>query len=153
MVSGPLTQEVPPTAPDPHRHSQRHPHSLQVLHQISLDQVRLNFCSSLYKIRCKHIQTPSLVAISTILTWHHFLAGSSSKICTSCFTSITITAIVSYAVSFILGALVVLCTVRKKSNCQKFYSLTIARKQQQQQLAPVYEDVVGQSQNIELKKN
>ena len=67
----------------------------------------------------------------------------------------TITAIVSCAVSFILGALVGAvvhyCTVRKKSNCQKFYSLTVARKQQQP--APVYEDIVGQSQNIELKEN
>ena len=68
-----------------------------------------------------------------------------------------ITAIVSCAVSFILGALVGAvvhyCTVRKKSNCQKCYSLTMVRKQQQQQPAPVYEDVVGQSQNIELKEN
>ena len=40
------------------------------------------------------------------------------------------------------------CTV-KKCDCQKFYSLTIARKQQQQQPAPVYDDIVGQSQNIE----
>ena len=44
-------------------------------------------------------------------------------------------------------------TVRKKCDCQKFYSLTIARKQQQQQPAPVYDDIVGQSQNIELKEN
>ena len=76
----------------------------------------------------------------------------------SYFTSNVITAVVSCAVSFILGALVGAvvhyCTVRKKSNCQKCYSLTIARKQhQKQQTAPVYEDVVGQSQNIELKEN
>ena len=36
---------------------------------------------------------------------------------------------------------------------KKFYSLTIARMKQQQQPEPVYEDIVGQSQNIELKEN
>ena len=48
------------------------------------------------------------------------------------------------------------CAVRKKSECQKFYSLTVGRKQQKQQKqqpAPVYEDIVAQSQNIELKEN
>jgi len=45
------------------------------------------------------------------------------------------------------------CAVRKKSKCQKFYSLTIGRKQQKQQPAPVYEDIAAQSQNIELKEN
>ena len=93
------------------------------------------------------------------------MAGSSNEagnICTSCPTSVAITAVVSCAVSFTIGALVgavvLYCTVRKKSNCQKCYSLTIAHKQQQQQQqqqqpAPVYEDIVGQSQNIELKEN
>ena len=75
----------------------------------------------------------------------------------SCFTSNIITAVVSCAVSFVLGALVGAvvhyCTVKKKSNCQKCYSLTMVRKQQKQQPVPVYEDVVGQSQNIELKEN
>ena len=75
----------------------------------------------------------------------------------SCFTSNIITAVVSCAVSFILGALVgavvLYCTVRKKCDCQKCYSLAMAHKQQQQQSAPVYEDVIGQSQNIELKEN
>ena len=76
----------------------------------------------------------------------------------SCFTGNIITAVISCAVSFITGALVgavvYYCTVRKKSNCQKCYSLTVAHKQQQQQQpAPVYEDVIGQSQNIELKEN
>ena len=92
--------------------------------------------------------------------YHHFLADSSNEIgniCTSCSTSIAITAVVSCAVSFILGALVgavvYYCTVRKKCDCQKCYSLTVAHKQQQQQPAPVYEDIVGQSQNIELKEN
>ena len=74
----------------------------------------------------------------------------------SCSTSNVITAVVSCAVSFIIaalvGAVVHYCTVRKKCDCQKFYSLTIACKQQQQQPAPVYDDV-GQSQNIELKEN
>ena len=73
-----------------------------------------------------------------------------------CSTSVSITAAVSCAVSFITGALVGAvvhyCTV-KKCDCQKFYSLTTARKQQQQQPAPVYEDVIGESQNIELKEN
>ena len=72
-------------------------------------------------------------------------------------TSIAITAVVSCAVSFIIaalvGAVVHYCSVRKKCDCQKFYSLTIARKQQKQQPAPVYDDIVGQSQNIELKEN
>ena len=45
------------------------------------------------------------------------------------------------------------CAVRKKSKCQKFYSLTVGRKQQKQQPAPVYEDIAAQSQNIELKEN
>ena len=97
---------------------------------------------------------------STSTTCHHFLADSSnegSNICTSCSTSVVITAVVSCAVSFITGALVgavvYYCTVRKKSNCQKCYSLAIVHKQQQQQPAPVYEDVMGQSQNIELKEN
>ena len=75
----------------------------------------------------------------------------------SCSTSNVITAVVSCAVSFIIaalvGAVVHYCTVRKKCDCQKFYSLTIACKQQQQQPAPVYDDIVGQSQNIELKEN
>ena len=72
-------------------------------------------------------------------------------------TSLAIAAVVSCAVSFIIaalvGAVVHYCTVRKKCDCQKFYSLTIARKKQQQQPAPVYDDIVGQSQNIELKEN
>ena len=76
----------------------------------------------------------------------------------SCSTSNVITAVVSCAVSFIIAALVGTvvhyCTVRKKCDCQKFYSLTIAHKQQkQQQPAPVYDDIVGQSQNIEMKEN
>ena len=72
-------------------------------------------------------------------------------------TSIAITAVVSCAVSFIIAALVAAvvhyCTVRNKCDCQKFYSLTKAHKQQQQQPAPVYDDIVGQPQNIELKEN
>ena len=83
--------------------------------------------------------------------------GSSDTPSASCSTSNVITAVVSCAVSFIIaalvGAMVHYCTVRKKCDCQKFYSLTIARKQQQQQPAPVYDDIVGQSQNIELKEN
>ena len=83
--------------------------------------------------------------------------GSSDAPSISYSTSIAITAVVSCAVSFIIaalvGALVHYCTVRNKCDCQKFYSLTIARKQQQQQPAPVYDDIVGQPQNIELKEN
>jgi len=61
---------------------------------------------------------------------------------------------VSFILGALVGAVVYYCTVRKKCDCQKCYSLTIARnKQQQQQPVPVYEDVVGQSQNIELKEN
>ena len=59
----------------------------------------------------------------------------------------------SFIIAALVGAVVHYCTVRRKCDCQKFYSLTIARKQQQQQPAPVYEDIVGQSQNIELKEN
>ena len=95
------------------------------------------------------------------MAWHHSLAGSSnerSNIIALCSTSVAITAVVSCAASFIIGALVGAvvhyCTVRKKCDCQKCYSLTIAHnKQQQQQPAPVYEDVIGQSHNIELKEN
>ena len=55
MVSGAPTLEVSPVAPPlhPHKHSQRHPYWLQVLHLISLDLVRVNFefcCSPLFKI-------------------------------------------------------------------------------------------------------
>ena len=95
----------------------------------------------------------------TSTAWHHFLVGlnEANNIYTSCSTSVAITAVVSCAVSFIIGALVgavvYYCTVRKKCDCQKCYSLTMVRKQQQQQPAPVYEDVVGQPQNIELKEN
>ena len=59
----------------------------------------------------------------------------------------------SFIIAALVGALAHYCTVRKKCDCQKFYSLTIARKQQKQQPAPVYDDIVGQSQNIELKEN
>jgi len=87
---------------------------------------------------------------------HLFFIHSDECAQGSCSTSIAIAAVVSCAVSFIIaalvGAVVHYCTVRKKYDCQKFYSLTIARKQQQQQPAPVY-DIVGQSQNIELKEN
>ena len=69
---------------------------------------------------------------------------------------------VSCAVSLIVGALVGAvvhyCAVRRKSKCHKFYSLTIARKQQKQQPAPVYEDIVahkrtGDPTHIELREN
>ena len=89
--------------------------------------------------------------------------GSSDAQSTSCSTSNVITAVVSCAVSFItaalVGAVMHYCTVRKKCNCQKkcdcqkSHSLTIAHKQQQQQPAPVYEEIVVQFQNIELKEN
>ena len=83
--------------------------------------------------------------------------GSSDAPSTSCSTNTAIAVVVSCAVSFIIatlvGAVVHYCTVRKKCDCQKFYSLTIARKQQQQQPAPVYDDIVRGSQNIELKEN
>jgi len=83
--------------------------------------------------------------------------GSSDAPSTSCSTNTAIAVVVSCAVSFIIatliGAVVHYCTVKKKCDCQKFYSLTIARKQQQQQSAPMYDDIVGQSQNIELKEN
>ena len=78
--------------------------------------------------------------------------GSTDVPSTSCSTSNVITAVVSCAGSFIIGALVGAvvyhCTVRKK-----FYSLKIARKQHQQQPAPVSKDIVGQFQNVELEEN
>ena len=124
---------------------------------------RLLLCSPAhYFSACKHTCLPCMTIFYYVLTLL-LLAGSSNEedttcICTSCYTSVAITAVVSCAVSFILGglvgAVVHYCTVRKKSNCQKCYSLTVARnKQQQQQPVPVYEDIVGQSQNIELKEN
>ena len=68
-----------------------------------------------------------------------------------------ITAVVSCVVSFILGALVgavvYYCTLRKKSKCHNIYSMAISHKQQQQQPAPVYEDVIVPSQSIKLKEN
>ena len=83
--------------------------------------------------------------------------GSSDAPSISCSTNVAIAVVVSSAGSFIIaalvGAVVHYCTVRKKCDCQKFYSLTIARKKQKQQPAPVYDDIVGQSQNIELKEN
>jgi len=60
---------------------------------------------------------------------------------------------VSLITGAVIGAMMHYCAVRKKSKCQKFYSLTIGRKQQKQQPAPVYEDIAAQSQNIELKEN
>ena len=87
------------------------------------------------------------------------IAGSTSG---SCSTSVAVTAVVSCAVSLIIGALVGAvvhyCAVRKISKCHKFYSLTIARKQQKQQPAPVYEDIVAQEgtvdpTHIELREN
>ena len=86
-------------------------------------------------------------------------AGSTSG---SCSTSVAVTAVVSCAVSLIIGALVGAvvhyCAVRKKSKCHKFYSLTLAHKQQKQQPAPVYEDIVAQkgtvdTTHIELREN
>ena len=73
-------------------------------------------------------------------------AGSGNEvnvISVTCSTSNAITAVVSCAVSFIIatviGVVVHYAVVRKKSKCQK--------------PAPVYEDVVGQSQRIEMKEN
>ena len=79
--------------------------------------------------------------------------GNTDVASISCSTSVAIAAVVSCAVSFILGALVgavmYYCTVRKKCDVQK----AIAHKQKNQQPAPVYEEVIGQSQNIKLKEN
>ena len=87
-------------------------------------------------------------------------AGSGNEeniISGTCSTSNAITAVVSCAVSFIIatviGVVVHYAVVRKKSNCQKLYPLIAARKQHKHQPAPVYEDVVGQSQRIEMKEN
>jgi len=73
-------------------------------------------------------------------------AGSSNEaniISSTCSTSNAITAVVSCAVSFIIttviGVVVHYAVVRKKSKCQK--------------PAPVYDDVVVQSQRIEMKEN
>ena len=48
-----------------------------------------------------------------------------------------------------IGVVVHYCAVRKKSKCQKFYSLSLARKQQKQQPAPVYEDIVAQKGTVD----
>jgi len=93
---------------------------------------------------------------------HKFFSANAGNISDSCSTSVAVTAVVSCAVSLIIGvlvgAVVHYCTVRKKSNCQKFYYLTIAHKQQKQQPAPVYEDIVAQKgtvdpTHIELREN
>ena len=87
---------------------------------------------------------------------------NAGSFCGSCSTSVAVTAVISCSVSLIIaalvGAVVHYCTVRKKSKCHKFYSLTIARKQQKQQPAPVYEDIVAQKgtvdpTHIELREN
>ena len=89
-----------------------------------------------------------------------FSSANAGSICGSCSTSVAISVIVSSVVSLIagavIGAVMHYCAVRKK--CQKFYSLTIARKQQKQQPAPVYEDIIAQKRtveptHIELKEN
>ena len=87
-------------------------------------------------------------------------AGSGNEVnitSVTCSTSNAITAVVSCAVSFIIAAVIGMVVhysvVRKKSKCQKLYSLIASRKQQKHQPAPVYEDVVGQSQRIEMKEN
>ena len=77
---------------------------------------------------------------------------------TSCSTDIAISVVISGAISFIVAALVGTvvhcCAVKKKPKCQKLYTLTIGRKQQQkQQPAPVYDDIVSQSPNIEMEEN
>ena len=84
-------------------------------------------------------------------------AGSSNEVnilSVTCSTSNAITAVVSCAVSFIIttviGVVVHYSVVRKKSKCQKLHSLIASRKQHKHQPAPVYEDVVGQSQKIEI---
>ena len=63
-----------------------------------------------------------------------------------------VTAVVSCAVSFILGALVGAvvhyCTVRKKSNCHK-----IIQQAAEATAGAVNEDVIVPSQNIKLKEN
>ena len=57
---------------------------------------------------------------------------------------------VSLITGAVIGAVVHYCAVRKKSKCQKFYSLTIARKQQKQQPAPLYDDIVAQKGTVEV---
>ena len=52
-----------------------------------------------------------------------------------------------------IGIVVHYSVVRKKSKCQKLYSLIASRKQQKHQPAPVYEDVVGRAQRIKMKEN
>ena len=92
--------------------------------------------------------------------WSSIFIFNAGGICGSCSTSVAVTAVVSCAVSFIIGALVGAvvhyCAAKKK--CQKFYSLTIALKQQKQQPAPLYEDIVAQKgtvdpSHIELREN
>jgi len=57
---------------------------------------------------------------------------------------------VSLIIAALVGVLVYYCTVRKKSKCRKFYFPTVAHKQQKQQLAPVYEDIVAQKGTVDL---
>ena len=96
------------------------------------------------------------------LFYNCFSSTNEGSFCGSCSTSVAVTAVVSCAVSLIIGALVGAvvhyCAVRKKSKCHKFYSLTITRKQQKQQPAPVYEDIVARKgtvdpTHIELREN
>ena len=96
------------------------------------------------------------------LFYNCFSSTNEGSFCGSSSTGVAVTAVVSCAVSLIIGALVGAvvhyCAVRKISKCHKFYSLTIARKQQKQQPAPVYEDIVAQEgtvdpTHIELREN
>ena len=110
--------------------------------------------------------TVIIISSSELQVCVHFVFSPGSinapSVPSSCSTSNAITAVASCVVSLItgalVGALVHYCAVRKKSKCHKFYSLTITRKQQKQQPAPVYDDIVAQkgtvdSTHIELREN
>ena len=88
------------------------------------------------------------------LFYNSFSSTNEGSFCGSCSTSVAVTAVVSCAISLIIGALVGAvvhyCAVKKKSKCHKFYSLTIAHKQQKQQPAPLYEDIVAQKGTVDL---
>ena len=118
-------------------------------------------------VTCSPRQTQILIPGENELLLSHNPASYFKIVCCKFTTSITswqavvitsllhmppvITAVVSCIVSFITGALVGVvvyyCTLRKKSNSHKIY---LPKKGQQQ---PVYADIVGQSQNIEVKEN
>jgi len=79
-----------------------------------------------------------------LITYSHFTEPMSTSASVAVIT--VIPSVVSFIIGALVGAVVYYCV-------QKCYYLTTAHKEQKQVPAPVYEDIIGQTQNIELKQN